>query len=158
MTEVFKYRSRMPAAAEEVYRFHAESDALEKLTPPWEKVRVVERTGSIEQAGSRTTLRVAIGPFSQIWIAQHTACEPGRKFRDTMVSGPFRRWEHTHIFEAESAESSWLEDQVEYEFPLGWLGKLIGGAYTRKRLQRMFEWRHKVTLEILKTRSKETRL
>ncbi len=58
-------------------------------------------------------------------------------FRDVMVSGPFLRWEHTHEFQSESSESSWLEDRVEYEFPLGWQGKLIGGTYTRKRLQRM---------------------
>jgi uncharacterized protein len=152
MSEIFKFRSRMPASAEEVYRFHAEPEAFERLTPPWEKARVVARTGSIEQEGSRTTLRVSVGPFSQDWIAEHRACEPGKMFRDVMVSGPFRRWEHTHEFQAESAETSWLEDRVDFEFPLGRLGRCIGGAYTRRRLQTMFEWRHKKTAEILQAR------
>ena len=126
MSELFKYRSRMPASADEVYRVHAEAGALERLTPPWEKARVVGTPGDMETPGSRTTLRVSVGPLSQDWIAEHTACEPGRMFRDVMVSGPFRRWEHTHVFEAESADASWLEDRVEYEFPLGWLGRLSG--------------------------------
>lgn len=155
MSETFQFRSRMPASAEEVYRFHAEADALERLTPPWEKARVVGRAGAIEQPGSQTMLRVSVGPFSQNWIAEHTACEPGKMFRDVMVSGPFRRWEHTHEFQAESANSSWLVDRVEYEFPLGWLGKVVGGAYTRRRLQRMFEWRHNATREILNARRRE---
>jgi ligand-binding SRPBCC domain-containing protein len=155
MSEQFKFRSRMPASADAVYRFHAEPHVLERLTPPWENVRVIARTGGIEQPGSRTTLRVSVGPFSQDWISEHTACEPGKMFRDVMVSGPFRRWEHTHEFQPESAESSWLEDRVEYEFPLGWLGRLISGAYTRGRLQRMFEWRHKVTSEMLSARKRE---
>jgi uncharacterized protein len=154
MSEMFKFRSRMPASAEEVYRFHAEPEALERLTPPWEKVRVIARTGSIEQKGSRTTLRVSVGPFSQDWVSEHIACEPGKMFRDVMVSGPFRRWEHTHEFQPESADSSWLEDRVEYEFPLRWLGRLLGGAYTRRRLQRMFEWRHRMTFETLTARKK----
>jgi ligand-binding SRPBCC domain-containing protein len=158
MSEVFVFRSRMPASAEEVYRFHAEPDALERLTPPWEKARVVARTGGIEQAGSRTTLRVSVGPFSQDWIAEHRACEPGKMFRDVMVSGPFRRWEHTHEFQGETENSSWMEDRVDYEFPLGWLGRWIGGAYTRRRLQAMFEWRHKKTAEILLARKQKPRI
>lgn len=150
--ETFSYRSKMPASAEAVYRFHAEPDALERLTPPWEKAQVVARTGSIEQPGSRVTLRVSVGPFSQNWIAEHVVCEPNKMFRDVMRSGPFRHWEHTHKFFPETDCTSFLEDSVEYEFPLGWLGKLFGGAYTRRRLQRMFEWRHKVTAEQLLAR------
>ncbi len=158
MSERFQFRSKMPASAEAVYRFHAEPDALERLTPPWEKARVIARTGSIEQRGSQTTLRVSVGPFSQDWVSEHTACEPGKMFRDVMVSGPFRQWEHTHEFQPESAGTSWLEDRVEYEFPLGWLGKLFGGWYTRRRLQRMFEWRHRTTAEILTARKQQETL
>src|SRR5271165_3860237 len=155
MTELFFYRSRMPAPAEAVYRFHAEPEALERLTPPWERARVVARTGRIEQVGSRVTLRIAMGPFSKDWVAEHTACEPGKMFQDVMISGPFHKWEHTHGFVAESERASWLEDRVEYELPMGWLGKLFGGAYTKRRLQRMFAWRHKGTAEILLARAKE---
>jgi uncharacterized protein len=68
-------------------------------------------------------------------------------FRDVMIAGPCRRWEHTHLFIPDGQNKSWLEDRVEYEFPLGWFGKLIGGAYTKRRLSRMFAWRHRVTAE-----------
>lgn len=154
MNEICKFRSRMPASAEEVYRFHAEPDALERLAPPWERTRAIARTGSIEQRGSRTTLRVSIGPISQTWIAEHTDCVPGRMFRDVMISGPFRLWQHTHEFQPETPHSSWLEDRIEYQLPLGWLGKLVAGSYIRRRLQRMFEWRHKATAEILTSKRK----
>jgi ligand-binding SRPBCC domain-containing protein len=153
MAEVFIYRSKMPASAEEVFNFHAEPGALEKLTPPWEKVKVVARTGGIEQPGSRVTLRVSVGPISQNWVAEHRDCQPGRMFRDVMVSGPFPRWEHTHSFVPEGETSSWLEDRVEFELPLGWLGNFLGDGYTRRRLQCMFEWRHKVTSEALAARA-----
>lgn len=147
MSEQFVFRSRMPASAEKVYRFHAEPDALARLTPPWETATVVDQTGGIEDLGSRVTLRLKIGFLSQTWVAEHSACEPGRMFRDTMVSGPFKKWEHTHFFLPDGANTSWLEDRVEYEMPLGWLGKTFGGWYARKRLSRMFHWRHAVTAE-----------
>jgi ligand-binding SRPBCC domain-containing protein len=147
MSELFVYRSRMPAPAEAVYSWYTLPDALLRLTPPWEKAQVVEQTGGIEQLGSRVKLRVQIGPFRQVWTAEHTASEPGRMFRDSMISSPFRRWEHTHLFLPETENSSWLEDRVAFQFPLGWLGKFLAGAYTRRRLERLFAYRHRVTIE-----------
>jgi ligand-binding SRPBCC domain-containing protein len=149
VSELFIYRSPMPVSAEAVYAWHARPDALQRLTPPWENAKVIQQTGGIEEMGSRVKIRVRVGPISQIWTAEHTACEPGRMFRDSMISGPFQRWEHTHFFIPETSNTSWLEDRVEYELPLGWLGKLLGNAYTRRRLSRMFAWRHRVTAEAL---------
>ncbi|HME12680.1 MAG TPA: SRPBCC family protein [Candidatus Acidoferrum sp.] len=145
MSEQFVFRSRMPASADSVYRFHAGPQALTQLTPPWENATVYEQSGGIADLGSRVKIRLKIGPLSQTWVAEHTACEPGRMFRDTMVSGPFKKWEHTHLFEPDGADASWLEDRVDYEMPLGWLGKTFGGWYARKRLERMFAWRHATT-------------
>jgi ligand-binding SRPBCC domain-containing protein len=147
MSQLFVYRSRMPASADTVYRFHALPDALERLQPPWESARVVARTGGIEQPGSRVTLRVKVGPLAMTWIAEHTACEPGKMFRDSMISGPFPRWEHTHLFLPLDETTSNLEDHVEYDLPLGRLGALVAGWYIRRRLNRMFAWRHRVTAE-----------
>ena len=147
MSETFVYRSRMPASAEHVYRFHAAPDALARLTPPWENATIYEQTGGIEEIGSRVKIRLKIGPVSQTWVAEHAVCEPGHMFRDVMVSGLFHKWEHTHLFLPDGADGSWLEDRVEYEMPLGWLGRVFGGWYARRRLQRMFAWRHRVTAE-----------
>jgi ligand-binding SRPBCC domain-containing protein len=143
----------MPVSAQALYDFHARPDALTRLTPPWENAKVVEQTGGIEQIGSRVKIQLRIGPLTQTWTAEHAACEPGRMFRDVMIAGPFRKWEHTHLFIPDGENGSWLEDRVEYEFPLGWLGKLFGGAYTKRRLKRMFEWRHKVTADALTNKS-----
>ena len=149
MSELFVYRSQIAASADAVYAWHAKPDALTRLTPPWENARVVERTGSIEQPGSRVKIRLRAGPFFQTWTAEHTACEPGRMFRDVMIAGPFRRWEHTHLFIPDGQNKSWLEDRVEYEFQLGWFGKLVGGVYTKRRLSRMFACRPRGTAEAI---------
>jgi hypothetical protein len=145
VNELFAYRSQMPASADDVYAWHARPDALTQLIPPWENARVIDSTGSIEQPGSRVKIQLRVGPFLPTWTSEHTACQPGRMFRDVMIAGPFRRWEHTHLFIPHGQNNSWLEDRVEYEFLLGWFGKLIGGAYTKRRLSRMFAWRHRVT-------------
>ena len=56
----FVKRSRMDAPAEEVFRWHARPGAFERLTPPWEKVEVLARSGGLE-AGARVTLRTSAG-------------------------------------------------------------------------------------------------
>lgn len=147
MTETFIHRSRMPASARTVYTFHAQPGALAALTPPWEKTEILETTGPITQLGSQVKIRISIGPFSQTLIAEHVAHEPNRMFCDKMIQSPFRFWEHTHLFTAESATTSFLEDRVEYELPLGWLGELVAGGYTQRRLERLFEWRHQITAQ-----------
>lgn len=165
--ETFIYRTRIPAPAERVFAWHAEPEALERLTPPRERVRVVERTGGLEP-GARVVLEIRLGPLRRRWLAEHTAWIPGREFTDVQRSGPFAFWEHTHRFIPVSPEESaaavargdsaeapgtaseaaacWLEDQVRYRLPGGWLAHLLFGWYVRRRLRRLFAFRHRVAL------------
>lgn len=47
----FIFRSPMPASAEAVLEWHGRPGAFERLSPPWESVRVLERNGGIEDGG-----------------------------------------------------------------------------------------------------------
>lgn len=141
----FLRRTRIEAPAEEVFRWHTKPGALQSLIPPWERVEV-EKEGRIRE-GAETRLRVHLGPVSLPWVARIDQCEPGRGFRDVQVRGPFARWEHEHRMVPASPGSSWLEDRVTYELPLGRLGKWVAGWMVRSKLERMFEYRHQVTAE-----------
>jgi ligand-binding SRPBCC domain-containing protein len=140
----FERRSLIAAPAARVFAFHELPDALERLTPPTEKVVVLEPPSSLA-VGTRVVLRTKIGPFSQRIVAVHREYEPGRMFADEMVEGPFAHWYHRHIVEPESDDSAWLIDQVEYTLPLGVLGALLGRSFAQHKLQRLFDFRHSVT-------------
>ncbi len=75
-TEIFIRRVRIPAPAAEVFQWHAQPGALTRLTPPWESVEIVERSGGIENGG-RVVLRMGLGPVSQQWVAEHRDYEAG---------------------------------------------------------------------------------
>ena len=79
--ERFVRRTRIPASAEDVFHWHARPGALERLTPPWEPVEVLERTGGIED-GARVVLGVGMGPLRLRWVSEHRDYEEGRQFRD----------------------------------------------------------------------------
>lgn len=142
--ELFVRRSRMPAPAREVFAWHARPGAFQRLTPPWERVEVVEDSGGIGD-GARKVIRMGRPPFTLRWVAEHRDYVDGEQFRDVQRRGPFARWTHTHRVEPAGDDGAWLEDRIEYALPLGGLGALAGGGFTRRRLQRMFAYRHRVT-------------
>ncbi len=140
---IFERRTLMPVSADELCAWHARPGAFERLNPPFQPVTVEERTGGLE-VGARTVIS-GVGPLGSRWVAEHTAYEPGRMFRDEQTSGPFAKWVHTHRFEPRSDTTSELIDSLEYELPLGGLGSFFGGAFTTATLERMFAFRQTLT-------------
>jgi ligand-binding SRPBCC domain-containing protein len=149
---VFEKRTRIAAPPSRVFAFHERSDALERLLPPGDHSTVIEKSGGI-QVGARVVLDTRIGPFTQRIVAVHTKYEAGRMFQDRMESGPFAKWEHTHLIEPDAEGGAWLIDHVEYELPLGALGQLGGGWFVRRKLAKMFEYRHAVTKKECETKA-----
>jgi ligand-binding SRPBCC domain-containing protein len=145
----FVAQSLIDAPAEVVFRWHAEPDALDRLTPPWEPVEIVQRAPGIHD-GDRGVLRVHVGPFRIRWVFEHCDYIEGRQFRDVQISGPFRRWDHTHKMEPQGATACILTDCIRYELPFGVVGRLLAGRFVHRKLTRLFKYRHRVTAEAMR--------
>lgn len=144
----FTKESRIGVPAKELFRWHASGAAFERLLPPWEKVRVVERTGGI-QGGGKAFLEVQQGPILWKWTAVHRDFIPDKQFVDEQVSGPFKKWAHTHQTLENPDGSSLLRDDIDYQAPWGPLGSLLADGYLRHRLERTFTFRHARTRQDL---------
>lgn len=140
----FVLRSPMTVSAETVFNWHCRPGAFERLTPPWEAVRVLEQTGGIADGG-RVVLTVRAGGFWRRWVAKHSNYEQGRQFCDVQTEGPFAHWRHCHRVVPDGPDRCYLEDDIEYALPFGWLGAWLGGAFIRRKLSRMFRYRHQIT-------------
>jgi ligand-binding SRPBCC domain-containing protein len=148
---VFLYSSQIEAPAERVFLWHAECEALKRLTPPWEAMEVVEPSPGIRD-GDHGVLRVRFGPFRMLWKFEHRDYQEGRRFQDVQTVGPFRSWVHTHSFIPEGARACRLEDHIEYELPFGAVGNLLGDWLIRRKLTRTFKYRHRITAEAMHAR------
>jgi len=146
----FTKSTPLPAPAAFAFAWHERPGAFERLTPPWEPVRVVERHGGIRD-GDRLTLEMGRWPASIRWVAEHRDYRAGERFRDVQVRGPFARWEHTHRLEADGENRCVLVDDIEYDLALGGLGSAVAGSFARQRLERMFRYRHTVTAQDIGT-------
>lgn len=146
----FMKESVIAASAERVFAFHEAPDAFARLLPPWQTSEVIVPPQALT-VGTKVVLRTKIGPFWQTIEAEHVAYEPGKMFADRMNKGPFARWLHRHIVTPRGPSECLLTDDIEYELPLGVLGRVFGGAFARRELQRLFEYRHRVTRDACET-------
>jgi uncharacterized protein len=151
MGELFVSTARIEAPADVVFRWHAEPGALLRLSPPWEPVEVIEPSPGIRD-GDRGSLRVRMGPLRLRWEFEHRNYVEGRQFQDVQTRGPFKRWIHTHTFAPDGANACRLEDRIEYELPFGFLGRWFAAGMVRRKLERLFEYRHRVTAEAMASR------
>ena len=140
----FVKESIIKAASEKVFSFHQLPDAFERLVPPWESVKVLQKA-DISKIGSRTILQTRLfGLFRIRWIAEHTRYEPPRMFEDVQISGPFKRWRHRHIVLPHTAGAI-LRDEVEFEPPGSVFGKAVAPVFILSKIEKMFAYRHEVT-------------
>jgi ligand-binding SRPBCC domain-containing protein len=139
----FEYSSLIAAPVEVVFGFHQRPDALELLTPPWDPIIIVKRLGGLE-VGAQVDLRVKVGPLWLRWIAHHIAYEKNRLFIDEQREGPFAAWVHAHQFAPEN-DGTRLTDSIEFALPGGIMVEKLAGWAVKRKLQKMFEYRHRVT-------------
>jgi len=150
----FVKQSVIRASPRLVFEFHEQPDVLSLLTPRSENARVIQ-SAKISEVGTQAIIEARIlGPIKTRWIAEHTIYDPPRLFEDIQVKGPFRCWRHRHIVEP-YFDGAILRDEIDYEPPLGLLGRLVAPILIQKRLEKLFDYRHEVTRKWCEKRKDE---
>jgi len=124
---------------ETVFAWHERPGALERLTPPWAVVDVLEKEGGIRDGG-KVTVRVRRGPTSFKWVLRHQDYIENEQFGDEQVSGPLKSWVHTHRCTPIDGGGTKLEDEIDLELPLG---APIGPGLVNRELGRLFRFRYR---------------
>jgi uncharacterized protein len=139
---VFRSRIELDHPVEDVFAYHTRPGAFERLSPPWEGVRVLRKRGGIEPGGE-VLLELRKGPARLRWALEHTQYEENRLFVDEQQGsqGPVAAWRHEHRFESLGAGRSALSDVVTFAPPLGKLGEVMGEAFISRSLARLFRFR-----------------
>ena len=124
---------------EEVFPFFADAHNLEAITPPLLGFRVVGEGPLEMRVGTLIQYRLRLHGLSVDWLTRIEEWEPGRRFVDVQLAGPYRLWHHTHTFEARRGGTV-MRDLVRYALPLWPLGELAA-PLVRRDLTRIFDFR-----------------
>jgi hypothetical protein len=98
--------------------------------------------------GALIDYRLALHHVPCRWHTRIDAWQPGVRFVDRQLSGPFGVWEHTHTFEA-APGGTLIHDHVVYRMPLGPLGEIARRALIGRDLERIFDYRHEAIDRLL---------
>lgn len=143
---VYEKKTEIPCSAERLFRWHEEPAAFRRLLPPGEPVTILHHDGHVRD-GARAVLIVGPRPFRLRWELEHRDYVPDRQFCDVQLRGPFASYRHEHRIIPVDANRSVLHDHVTFTMPLGRLGQWLGRLIILPKFERLFTFRHRITLE-----------
>ena len=144
--ENYKHETVVNADIETTFAWFEHEGSFRRLMPPWEVAQEVRADDSLEVGSQRVFKFPAPGaPFINLkWVAEHTGYDKPNYFADTMIKGPFWKWDHDHYFKEENGITTVVDD-VTYSVPFGPLGmlvdKVLGGSLVKGRISSMFRAR-----------------
>jgi ligand-binding SRPBCC domain-containing protein len=145
-------------------------DITTQITAPIQRVFDLSRsvdlhTASTAQTGERAVAGVTSGLMSLgqevTWRARHfgiwqrltsriTAFDPPTHFRDSLVRGAFRRFDHDHFF-SQRGEITTMRDVFDFQSPLGILGWIGDYLVLTRYLRHFFTIRNATIKEAAET-------
>ncbi len=130
----------VPLGLGETFAFFADAANLERLTPGFLGFRFVTPLPIAMRAGTLIEYRLRLFSVPLSWLTRIEAWEPGARFVDRQLRGPYARWVHTHSFERSGA-GTLVRDHVEYALPLDPLSRPVHALFVRPTLERIFDFR-----------------
>ncbi len=145
MKHQLEYHTRINVPKDFAFHWHEQPGAFERLAPPWETLRIQERSGGIKDGGKLVFQVKTPAGIWMTWQAEHFDYKRNEQFCDRQVSGPFKSWEHRHVFSTDADGMCHLSDRVEYSLPCEKLGSDISHPFIAGKIRSMFNYRTAAT-------------
>jgi ligand-binding SRPBCC domain-containing protein len=137
---VLRREQRLPGAPGEVFPFFADAHNLEAITPPLLGFRVVTPKPLQMRPGALIEYRLKLHGLPVSWLTRIEDWEPGARFTDAQLAGPYRLWHHTHEFAPDGEGGTVMRDTVRYALPFWPLGEAAHPLVARD-LAKIFDFR-----------------
>ena len=124
------------APVDKAFAFFADATNLQRLTPAWLNFEIVTPTPIAMRAGAIIDYRLRLYGLPIPWQTRIEIWEPGVRFVDLQVAGPYRWWRHEHRFEP-SGDGTRVIDHVEYLPRV----RMLSGRIVRRDVERIFAFR-----------------
>lgn len=142
------YREQfIPLPKAEIFPFFADAKNLETITPPFLGFKVLDSSTPKIQEGTLINYRLRLHGVPLRWRTRIEEWAPSDHFVDTQLKGPYRLWHHTHLFLTVPGGTV-MKDIVRFRVPLGLVGRLIAGAWVRRDVENIFDYRWKKVDEL----------
>lgn len=135
----------------EVFDFFSRPENLGRITPATMGFQQVSSDFEMREGLEiEHRIRPLLG-IPMTWRSRIDAWEPPFGFTDRQLRGPYRRWEHRHIFTALPDGATRIDDEVTYQLPLGPLGSVAHALVVKAQLEAIFRHRARTIEAIFAT-------
>ncbi len=173
MPQTLRTTQWVPFPVELVFAFFANPANLPHLMPKWQQAKV-ESSRLIPPpprpvapdpalrfqspaAGEGSEMEISFRPVPKLpfrvgWIARISEFTWNDHFCDKQLKGPFAVWNHCHYITSEVRDGvagTLIVDDLEYDVPLGPLGRVADALFVRRQMESTFAYRQKRLEEIL---------
>jgi len=146
-THTIETSIHLPLKIEGVFPFFCQVENLQRITPPELDFCVLTPFPIDIDLGTTVDYQLRLFRIPFRWRSKITVWEPPYRFVDEQVSGPYKSWEHTHLFYQEN-RGTVIEDNVIYRLPYWPFGE-ITYPLVRAQLKRIFQYRQKTIRKLL---------
>lgn len=130
----------LPQPIDDVFPFFAEARNLEELTPSFLQFEVLTPAPIEMREGVEIDYRLKVRGLPIRWRSRITVWDPPRRFMDVQIKGPYKKWNHQHIFEQRDGQTI-CRDVVDYDV---YGGAIIHALFVKSDVQKIFEYRQQV--------------
>ncbi|MEO5918610.1 MAG: NAD(P)H-binding protein [Candidatus Limnocylindrales bacterium] len=137
----------VPAEFDRAWDFYSDPANLGRITPAALGFEMHSAPAPMHEG---QLIEYTVRPIAGIplrWVTRIEGVDEGRSFSDVQLRGPYRRWVHTHTFTAVDGGTR-IDDHIEYELPLGPLGRLAHALVVKSQLAAIFQFREIATRSI----------
>ena len=151
MNETFFYKTEqlIPVSINVAWDFFSSPKNLVLITPPELSFKILTPLDDTEiYEGMIVDYKVK--PLFGIelnWQTEISNVNKPRSFTDRQLAGPYKSWEHKHIF-IQKENGTLMIDKVKYILPFGLLGKLGHWLIVRNKIENIFGYRRQVLDQI----------
>lgn len=140
---IIELSTRIRAPIERVFDLSLSIDLHLASTAQTGEEAVAGVTSGLIGLGQEVTWRARHLGVRQQLTTRITRFDRPRHFRDSMVRGAFRRFDHDHSFTS-TPEGTEMRDRFDYTAPFGPLGRLADALFLERYMRRLLEERNRV--------------
>jgi ligand-binding SRPBCC domain-containing protein len=134
---------------ETAWDFFSSAKNLAVITPPELDFKILTNLGN-HGIYEGMLIEYQVRPLFHIpvyWKTEIASVKKPEEFMDRQLQGPYKSWEHTHIF-IKKQNGVLMKDEVKYQLPFGIIGQLNNTLIVRRKIEHIFAYRTEILNQI----------
>ena len=127
-----------------LWDFFSHPKNLEKVNDAKQPVTVeLDRSVAVTEGLEFTVSLKILDIIPQKIITKVILVKEPNEFVDIQIKGSFKSWKHCHTFSETSQTQTTVRDEITFQLPLGFIGRILASSFIKKLIFANFETRRK---------------